>query len=100
MAISYAEHTIDMNLNEQTWTLTGEKEFSEITLNNPTLSIAGFNYDAKKDTFTITVEATEGEGVFKHSRTFEYQLSSDEKQLILNSANKAITSLFSIPKGK
>lgn len=89
-----------MNLNEQTWTLQGEKDFSDIRLNNPTLSIAGFTYDAKKDKFLLTVEATEGEGVFRHSRTFEYTLSTEEKTLILNSANEAITSIFSIPKGK
>jgi len=44
----------------------------ELELNNPNLEIESVRYDWIKQTVSIDINFTEGDGVFKHNRTFVY----------------------------
>jgi len=83
-----------MQLKDKRWELSGEVEFKDITLNNPTLRVRSVNYNAETRTAQIEVLATEGGGIFEHSRTFSYELQGDDESLSAQNVQTFMDAVF------
>ena len=83
-----------MALKDERWTLEGENEFADITLNNPVLRVRSVLYNAETRTAHIEVLAREGEGKFEHSRTFAYVLEGDDESLSAANVQSFIDAVF------
>lgn len=91
---SHNETTTDMALKDERWTLQGENDFADITLNNAILRVRSVNYNAETRTAHVEVLAREGEGKYEHSRTFAYVLEGDDESLSAANVQAFIDAIF------
>jgi len=87
-----------MTLDTKTWTLTGEVDIKDIRLNNPTIRVKTVVYNVDTQMADVEVIATEGDGIFKHSRTFQFEVTGDLLTAINTAGEDFVNAAFGVKK--